>query len=188
MTTLNAPKSPFDLYCSFTKIALQGFGGVVAIIQRELVEHKRWLTDEQFLEEWAVAQVLPGPNVVNLSLMLGARYFGLRGALASLAGMLSVPSILALMFGVLYATFSTNPGVIGATRGMSAAAAGLIIATGLRMTAGLKTNPLGLTRCIVFGVLCFVGIGLLRWPLTDVLSVLGLISCWLAYRALREQT
>jgi len=68
------PVSVFDIYCSFTILALQGFGGVVAIVQRELVEKKRWMTQQEFLEEWAVAQIMPGPNVVNLSLMLGHRF------------------------------------------------------------------------------------------------------------------
>ena len=178
------PTSPLDLFWSFTRIALQGFGGVVAIIQRELVDNKGWLTNEQFTEEWAVAQVLPGPNVVNLSLMLGARYFGLRGALAALAGMLLFPSIIALMFGALYATFSSNPGVIGATRGMSAVAAGLILGAGLKMATALKHHPLGLAGCILFGSLCFASIALLHWPLLDVLFMLGMVACWLTYRAI----
>ncbi|WP_196933700.1 chromate transporter, partial [Pseudacidovorax intermedius] len=74
------PESLADLFLSFTILALQGFGGVLAVVQRELVERKRWLTKEQFIEDWAVAQVLPGPNVINLALMLGDRHFGLRGA------------------------------------------------------------------------------------------------------------
>src|SRR3954462_5191237 len=85
------PRSPRDLFFSFTWLALQGFGGVLAIVQREMVEKKKWLTPEQFLEDWAVAQVMPGPNVINLALMIGDRYFGLRGALAAVAGMLTVP-------------------------------------------------------------------------------------------------
>ena len=85
------PKSLTDLFVSFTWLALQGFGGVLAVVQREMVEKKRWLTREEFIEDWAVAQIMPGPNVVNLSLMIGARYFGLKGALTALAGMLLMP-------------------------------------------------------------------------------------------------
>jgi Chromate transporter len=72
-----------------TWLALQGFGGVLAVVQRVLVDQKGWLTNEEFVEDWAVAQVLPGPNVVNLALMIGDRYFGLRGGLAALAGILT---------------------------------------------------------------------------------------------------
>ena len=74
------PRSLSDLFFSFTWLALQGFGGVLAVVQYELVERKRWLTPEEFVEDWAVAQVLPGPNVVNIAMMIGSRYFGLAGA------------------------------------------------------------------------------------------------------------
>ena len=84
-SALSAPQSRTDLFWSFTWLALQGFGGVLAVVQRELVEKKRWMTREEFIEDWAVAQIMPGPNVVNLSIMIGDRYFGLRGALAALA-------------------------------------------------------------------------------------------------------
>ncbi len=178
------PTSPRDLFWAFTKIALQGFGGVMAIIQNELVDKKQWLTREEFIEEWAVAQILPGPNVVNLSLMVGARYFGTRGALAALAGMLLIPALIVLILGVLYAVFAAHPGVAGAIRGMSAVAAGLIIATGIKLLSGLKLNPLGKILCAVFSVLCFLGIAILRWPLLDVLVVLGPLSCLIVYRRL----
>jgi len=181
------PTSPLDLFWSFTLIALQGFGGVMAIIQMELVEKKQWLTREEFIEEWAVAQILPGPNVVNLSLMLGARYFGLRGALASLAGMLFLPGIIALVFGVLYGVYSSHPGVVGATRGMSAVAAGLIMAAGLRLLPGLYDNPLGKVLCAVLATTCFVCIALLRWPLLHVLVVLGPLAIALVYRLLKAR-
>jgi len=76
---------------------MQGFGGVLAVVQRELAEKRKWLTAEEFVEDWAVAQILPGPNVVNLSLMLGDRYFGWRGALTGVAGMLCFPTIVVLL-------------------------------------------------------------------------------------------
>lgn len=179
------PRSIADLFFSFTVIGLQGFGGVVAIIQRELVEKKQWMSNKEFVEEWAVAQIMPGPNVVNLSLTLGARYFGLRGALAATAGLLLVPMIIVLILGALYSAFATHPGVVGATKGMSAVAAGLIIATGLKLFEGLKSNSLGKISCITFGVLCFIGVGIARWPLLGVLLVLGPIAYCLAYRALK---
>lgn len=180
------PQSLLDLFISFTLIALQGFGGVAAIIQRELVEKKHWMTKEEFIEEWAVAQIMPGPNVVNLSMMIGARHFGLRGAFAALAGMSLVPMIIVLTLGVLYAEFSTYPGVVGAVRGMSAVAAGLIIATGIKLFAGLESNPLGKITCIAFSVACFVCIVFLHLPLLSVFLGLGLLAWLAAYRALKS--
>lgn len=178
------PRSLMDLFLSFTMLALQGFGGVLAVVQRELVEKKHWLTKEEFLEEWAVAQIMPGPNVVNLSLMIGGRHFGLPGALAALAGMITVPLVLVLLLAVLYAQYASHPDVVGALRGMGAVAAGLIVATGLKLAAVLKSSPLGLPVCIALGIACFIGVALLRWPLVYVLLGLGALACVLAYRKL----
>lgn len=175
------PKSPSDLFYSFTLLALQGFGGVLGIVQHELVEKKQWLTREEFIEEWAVAQMMPGPNVVNLALMLGGRYFGLRGALAALAGMLTIPLILVLMLAFFYAQFANHPGVIGALRGMSAVSAGLIAAAGLKLASTLRTHPLGWRLATALGTCCFVMIALLHWPLGAVLLGLGSLAYLLTY-------
>src|SRR3954463_16746935 len=108
-TGTSQPQSLTDLFVSMTLLALQGFGGVLAVVQRELVERKRWMTRDEFVEEWAVAQIMPGPNVVNLALMIGGRYFGLRGALVALAGMLSAPLVVVLLLGFAYAHFAGDP-------------------------------------------------------------------------------
>lgn len=179
------PESLTDLFVSFTLLALQGFGGVLAVLQHELVERKRWMTREDFIEDWAVAQIMPGPNVVNLSLMIGGRYFGLPGALAALAGMLTIPLLLVLLLALVYAQYAGHPGVAGALRGMGAVAAGLIVATGLKLFSALKKNSLGIPVCIALGAICFVTVGLLRWPLLYVLLILGTGACLLAFRKLR---
>lgn len=179
-----APKSLSDLFISFTLLALQGFGGVLAIVQRELVENKKWLTKEEFIEDWAVAQILPGGNVVNLSLMIGGRYFGLKGAMVALAGMLMAPMLVSLVLAALYAGVSDNPLVQGALRGMGAVAAGLITATGIKMIAALGKNPMGMAVCIGLAVLTFVAIALVRMPLATLLLTLGVISCVWAYHKL----
>jgi chromate transporter len=179
------PQSLTDLFVAFTLLALQGFGGVVAVAQRELVERRRWLTREEFAEEWAVAQVMPGPNVVNLAMMLGGRYFGLPGALAALAGMLGLPLLLVLSLALVYAQYASYPAVLGALRGVGAVAAGLIVATGLKLLGALRTNPLGLSVGLLFGAACFIAVALLRWPLVYVLPGLCLPACLLAYRKLR---
>lgn len=178
----NQPQSRTDLFVSFTLLALQGFGGVLAVVQRELVEKKQWLTREEFIEEWAVAQIMPGPNVVNISLMIGSRYFGLSGALAALAGMLAAPLVIVLLLAALYAQFATYPGIAGALRGMGAASAGLILATGLKLAPALKTNVLGVSVCTALCALCFIAIGWLRLPLGWVLPVLGGLAWLLAWR------
>ncbi len=163
------PQSKTDLFMSFSVLALQGFGGVLAIVQRELVEKKKWLTQEEFLEDWAVAQILPGPNVVNLSLMIGDRYFGMAGALSALAGMLAFPLVVVLALAVVFGGIADTAAAQGALRGMGAVAAGLITATGIKLISALKRNTMGLPVCWALAVLTFVAVGLLRGPLLWVL-------------------
>jgi chromate transporter len=178
------PASLRALFWSFSWLALQGFGGVLAIVQRDLVEKKKWLTLEEFVEDWAVAQILPGPNVVNLSLMLGDRYFGTRGALVALAGMLCFPLLVVLAIAALFAGVSDLPEVQGALRGMGAVAAGLITATGLKLAPALKSNCMGTLVCLAIIATTFIAIGIMRIPLAWVLLGLGGLACTWAYRQL----
>ena len=178
------PRSRSDLFFSFSWLALQGFGGVLAVVQRELVEKKRWMTREQFVEDWAVAQIMPGPNVVNLSLMIGGRHFGLSGALSALAGMLLAPLVIVLLLAALYGSVADSPTAQGALRGMGAVAAGLITATGIKLIAALEKNAMGLWVCIGLAALTFVAIALLRLPLAWVLLGIGGGACLWAYHVL----
>ncbi len=178
------PRSLSDLFISFTLLALQGFGGVLAVAQREIVERKRWLTQDEFLEDWAVAQIMPGPNVVNLSLMIGGRYFGFAGAMAALAGMLVLPLMIVLVLVVLHARLGEHAGVAGALRGMGAVAAGMIGAAGLKLSAALVRNPMPLAWCALLAGLSFAMVALLRVPLALVLFGVGGLACVLCYRRL----
>jgi chromate transporter len=184
---LNQPRSKTDLFLSFTILALQGFGGVLAVVQRELVEKKRWMTREQFVEDWAVAQIMPGPNVVNLSLMIGGRYFGLAGALAGLAGMLAAPLVVVLLLAIAFGGVSDSAWAQGALRGMGAVSAGLIAAVGLKLISALRSNPMGMPVCIGLAAASFAGVGVLRWPLAYVLLGTGLVACGWAYLQLAKQ-
>jgi len=184
--TLARPESPAALFFAFNRLALQGFGGVLAVAQVELVERRRWLTKDAFLDTLSIAQVLPGPNVVNLALMLGDRYFGLRGAAASLAGLLAVPLVIVLALAALYTQFARWPAVSGALRGMGVVAAGLIVSTALKLRGSLKRNPMGLPLCLALGALTFVAVALLRWPLVGVIAVVGSLAIACAWRALKR--
>lgn len=179
-----APRTKTELFFAFSILALQGFGGVLAVVQRELVDKRRWLTAEEFVEDWAVAQILPGPNVVNLSLMLGDRYFGWRGALAGVAGMLCFPTVVILLIAALFAGVADVPQVQGALRGMGAVAAGLIAAVGLRLSSALKSNTMGIWVCWALIAATFVAVAILRWPLIWILVLIGLPGCLWAYYCL----
>ncbi len=179
------PGSLGELFLTFNSISLQGFGGVLAIAQRDLVERKGWLSNAEFVDMLAISQVLPGPNIVNLSLILGDRFFGLRGAMSALAGMLAAPLVIVLVLTALYAEFSRFPMVAGALRGMGAVAAGMVAATGIKLLATLRSNPMGQPICIAFGALTIVSVAVLRWPLVWVVVGLGGVAIAIAWRRLR---
>ena len=175
--SLTVPTSNKDLFVTFTRMALQGFGGVLPIAQRVLCEQKRWLSKEQFVEILALGQVLPGPNVCNVALMVGDRFFGWRGAFSALAGMMTVPLVIVLIITALYAEFASNPMVAGALKGMGAVSAGLIIGSALKLIPTLQRNPMGLPVCALIAIVTFGSVALLRWPLVWVLLGLGVAAC-----------
>ena len=139
----NPPSGPAQLFVAFTLLALQGFGGVLAVAHRELVERRRWMSNEAYLQEVALSQALPGPNVCNLAVMYGDRCFGWRGAAAALAGLMTVPACLLLAAVVAYTHWSGHAMVEGALHGMGAVAAGTVAGTALKLIGELRRHPLG---------------------------------------------
>lgn len=139
------------------------------------------MTQAEFAEALSVGQVLPGPNVVNLSLMVGDRFFGLRGALAALAGMLVLPMGLVLALAASYQGLADVPAVAGALRGMGVVAAGLVLAMALKLLPTLARNPLGRWLWAPAALLCALAVAWWRWPLVAVILGLGGSSCLLAW-------
>ena len=178
--TLRRPQSLRELFIVFNRLSLQGFGGVLPIAQRELVERERWLSKADFVDLLSTSQVLPGPNVVNLSLMFGDRHFGWRGALAALAGMLLVPLAIVIALAALYAQFVHLAPVAGALRGMGAVAAGLVISTGFKVLPALASNPLGRAAVPLIALATFLAIAVMRVPLLWLIVGLGGASMALA--------
>jgi chromate transporter len=175
MSAPGSPTSPITiaaLFWAFFRVAIRGFGGVLPWARRMLVEEQHWLTPAEFTEVLSLCQFLPGPNVGNLSIVVGARFRGVRGALAAFSGLMLLPMLIALTLGAIYARLAHTPAVDGMFRALAGAGAGLVIATGLRMAAPLRTRPGAL------GVLAlaFVTVALLRWPLLVVLGVLAPLS------------
>lgn len=182
---LARPASCTELFIAFTGLALQGFGGVLAVAQRVMCEQRSWLSRAEFTEMISLAQVLPGPNVINLAAMFGDRHFGTRGALAAMAGMLAVPMVIVLVATAIYTQYAAHPMVAGGLRGMGAAAAGMIIGTAIKLAAPLRQSELGLAGVLAAGFAGFAAIALLRWPLVAVLPALGLAACALAWWRIR---
>jgi chromate transporter len=184
---LRRPASPGELFRVFNRLALQGFGGVLPVAHRELVERERWLSPEQFVELLTLGQVLPGPNIINIALIIGDRHFGWRGALAACAGLLLVPLFIVLALATVYTQYAALPWVAGALRGMGAVAAGLVVATAVKLARTLKTNPLGRPVALVLAAATAAMVGGLRWPMVWVVLALGGLGMALAWRRLRAQ-
>ena len=167
------------LFLAFVEIALSSFGGALAWARRVLVERRGWLGAREFGEMLGLCQALPGPNVVNLSIFLGTRYHGLAGAAVAFAGFILVPLLVVLLPLALLYTYGGHLELVrSALHGVASAAAGLLLATGLKMVWPYRREPWALG----IGALAFGGVGLLHWPLLAVVAVLAPLSIGLAWR------
>ncbi|MEZ5661552.1 MAG: chromate transporter [Burkholderiaceae bacterium] len=175
---LTPPRSPQAMFVALSLLALQAFGGALAFAHDMMVERRRWLTRNQFLEMMALAQLLPGPNMANLALLVGDHFFGWRGALACIAGLLSAPLVIALSVAALFGGFIASPRVAGALAGVGAVAAGLIIGQALRLAGSLRQSPIGRPLAWMLASLAFLAAAGLHLPLHWVIPVLATVG-WL---------
>lgn len=182
-----APRSCSELFWTFNALALQGFGGVMGVAQRELVERRGWMSPAEFVQETALAQALPGPNVCNLALALGDRYFGWRGALSAFSGLMVVPLLLLVGLVLLYGAWAHHPAVAAALWGMGGVTGGIIAGTGLKLLPTLREHPLSAGVAYGLVVMAFVALAWLRWPIASVILGLGGLSVLLTWWRLRRQ-
>jgi chromate transporter len=163
------PPGLIALFVAFARISLAGFGGVLVFARRAIVEEHRWMSAEEFNETFSLCYFLPGPNIVNLSVVFGSRICGLLGAAAAFTGLIGPPVVIVTVLAVLYAHFGEVDALRRILAGVTCAAVGLLISLALRMMMPLvrKRDPVGL----VLLVAVFVAIGVLRLPLPAVLLV-----------------
>jgi len=169
VTVRGESPGPFGLFIAFAKMSLMGFGGVMVWARRAIVEQRRWLTAEEFNDTFALCHFLPGPNIVNLSVVFGARLGGLPGAIAAFLGLLLPPVIVVTILGVLYTQYGQFERLQHALTGVVAVTAGMFLGTVVKMM-----QPLWKQRAVmgfVFLGAVFVAIGVLRWPLPPVLLI-----------------
>jgi chromate transporter len=169
------------LFANFLKMGLLGFGGVMPWARRVVVDERRWLDDREFAELIGLCQVLPGPNVVNLAVIIGARSHGPLGSLIAVTGILLVPVGLVLLIAIFYEAVAHEVVAQNAIAGASAAAAGLILGTALRLL--LQTRPP--LRGLIIGTAGFIAVGVLQWPLLWVILVLIVIAVTAEWKASR---
>jgi chromate transporter len=168
-----------ELFLAFALVSISGFGGALPWARRMIVEQKRWMTTEEFTETFALSQFLPGPNVINFSVVFGSRFGGPAGAAVALAGLLGPPLMIVTVLAILYERFGGVATLSRALTGISAAAVGLLIAVVVKMAA-----PVFLKRwdsAPVFAILAFTGVALMQWPLPYVFLGLAPFSIALAW-------
>jgi chromate transporter len=169
------------LFFAFTQIGISAFGSTVVYARRVVVEDWRWMTREEFLDTWALSQLVPGPNMVNWAVCAGARFRGPAGALVAVLGLVTAPVCIALALAVLYTIYGNVPEVNAALRGIAAAAAGLLFATAVKMAV----TPRMRSWLAVFAILAFVTVGLARMSLVLALALLiplSIVGAWLKAR------
>jgi chromate transporter len=174
-----ATPSRLDLFLTFAKIGLCGFGGVGPWARRIIVEEKTWLDEREYAEILGLCQILPGPNVGNVAVCIGDRFHGLLGSVLALVGLLSCPLAILVGLVTLYDQVGQVPVIHAAIGGVAAAAAGLFIGTALRMANRLKLSGIPL---LILGC-AFIAASLLHWSLMAVIAVLAPISIVWAWRA-----
>ena len=178
-----APPTVLDLFIAFSIISLSGFGGVLYWSRRMLVEQRKWMTPAEFNDAYALCQILPGPTIVNLSVVFGRSIRGLPGAAVALLGLIGPGMAIVIFFAFLYSVFGTIEALQRMLTGVAAAAAGLVISMTGKMAEPLFEQKNWLVYAVVVAV--FVTIGLLRWPVWWVLLVLIPLSIVIAWRTLR---
>ena len=165
------------LFLGFSSVGLSGFGGVLPFARRMLVEERQWMSAEEFNAQLGLCQFLPGPNVINLAVVVGKRYQGLRGALVAPLGLLAGPLLIVLVLAMLYDRYGSLPLAQGMLRGIAAVGCGLLLTMAWRMGMVLKDKPIFLP----FTALTVTAIAFLRWPMPLVMIAGLILSGGVAY-------
>ena len=171
LPTSSAPVPPglVELFVAFARMSLAGFGGVLVWARRSIVDQHRWMTADGFNETFALCHFLPGPNIVNLSVVFGSRFRGIPGGIAAFAGLVGPPVVIVTILAALYSRYGEIDALRRILAGVSSVAVGLLLAVVLRMMMPLIKRR-DLVGLLILAAV-FVAVGLLRLPLPAVLLV-----------------
>jgi chromate transporter len=161
-----------ELFFGFLKIGLLGFGGIAPWARHVIVEEKRWVTDKEFAAILGIGQILPGPNTMNASVILGDRFQGVAGVLVCLLGQMAMPLVIITGLALVYERYASVPEVRAALVGAAAGAAGLVLGTAVKMIQKIRPSALA----ILMAIIVLVAIGVLEWPLVPVVFVVVPLS------------
>jgi chromate transporter len=160
------------LFIAFLRVSLLGFGGGLVWARRIVVEQRRWTGDEEFTDILSLCQFMPGPNIIGIAVCVGARLRGLIGTIAAVSGFVLIPCMIGFSLGLLYLQYTHLAVLRNILIGVSSAAAGLLIGTGIRMLIPLRNHPLTL----IVAAMAFGGMTFTKLPLLIVLFGVTLLS------------
>ena len=172
------PQSLRELFTGFLAIGARSFGGVMPWAHRTMVEERRWLTQADFAETIGLCQFLPGPNIGNASIVLGKRWFGVRGSAVAFVGLMALPFVWVMALGILYLEWASNPVVRALVTGVGATGAGMFIGTALKLGRAIVNRP----AALVLVAACFLTVGVGRFSMLIVLPVSAAIGIFFARR------
>ena len=172
------PRNLTELFLGFLSIGARSFGGVMPWAHRVIVEERRWMSPEEFTATIGLCQFLPGPNVGNASIVLGRKWFGLKGSIVAFLGLFGLPFLWVLGLASLYSEFALHPGVKAVVTGVAAAGAGLFIGTAIKLGKPIARKPWALV--VIAG--CFIAVGVGRVSMLIVIPVAAAVSYFLSSR------
>ncbi len=181
------PKSSWELFTTFFWVAMQAFGGALAITKQTLIDQKRWYTKEEYVEMLTLVQTLPGPNNCKIIIMTGDRYFGLKGALMGLLGFTIVPLTSVFTLSYFMSDFLASEVMVGILKGILASVAGLTIGTALSLAENFRKHPLGGGLWLLGAGITFVSIAIFRIPLIVVLLLVGIPWVIMTHHAMKKK-
>jgi chromate transporter len=167
------------LFVAALKISLYGIGGGGGLVwaRRIAVEERRWISEHDFADIVSLCQFMPGPNIVGIAVCIGTKLRGSIGAIAAVAGFLVIPWVIGFSIGVWYLQQAHHPFLQHILGGVAAAAAGLMIATGIRLLMPYRRRP----AAVLFAVIAFGLMTFTKLPLLVVLFGLTPLSIGVAW-------
>jgi chromate transporter len=184
MNAAHTPPSRRELFNGFFWVGVLGFGGVLPWARRMMVDKRGWISDREFTELLSLGQLLPGPNIVNLAVVYGARCHGATGSLLAVVALMAAPMVAVLALAMLYAHFGHLDALQHVLAGVSATAAGLVLGTGIRLALKMERRR----WAMALALLTFLAIALLRLPLLMVLATIVPVGIGLGYRSVIKET